>query len=176
MSVMRQLCLITLMVLFAGSCSVISRHVRIESEPAVPFKTLVQKADKYAGKTVILGGYILETKNLEDETIIEVLQAPLAFGDEPTSEVHSEGRIIVTHKGFLEPQLYSKERKITVAGTLTDCVVEKVKTCKIESREIYIWPKYEYVYQPLYYYPGGYFYRHGYHHRSHYPHRNHGFW
>jgi starvation-inducible outer membrane lipoprotein len=93
--------LITLMVVLASSCSVISRHVRTESEPAVPFKTLVREADRYVGKTVILGGYILETKNLADETIIEVLHAPLTFRDEPNSKDLSEGRFHRLAQGLL---------------------------------------------------------------------------
>jgi outer membrane lipoprotein len=162
--------LITLMVVLASSCSVISRHVRTESEPAVPFKTLVREADRYVGKTVILGGYILETKNLADETIIEVLQAPLTFRDEPNSKDLSEGRLIISHKEFLDPEVYSKDRKLTVAGTLSGCWVEKVRTCKLESREIYVWPEYgygyPYPYPYYYYYPSGrYWHRH---HRRHY--------
>jgi outer membrane lipoprotein len=65
---------------------------------------------------VILGGYILETKNLTDETIVEVLQAPLTFQVEPKSKDLSEGRFIVSHKGFLDPEVYNKDRKLTVAN------------------------------------------------------------
>jgi outer membrane lipoprotein len=159
MSASRTTLLITLMVFFTASCSVISHQVRTESEPAVPFETLVEETDRYVGKTVILGGYILETKNLAGETIIEVLQAPLTFRDEPKSKDRSEGRFTVSHKGFLDPEVYSKNRKITVAGTLSGCMVEKVETCKLASREIYVWPKYEYGYRSPYHGPSGPYWR-----------------
>ena len=134
----------------------------------MPFKTLAQEADKYVGKTVILGGYILGTKleveNLSGETIIDILQAPLSFQDEPKSKGQSEGKLIISHKGYLEPQAHSKNRKITVSGTFAGCMGEKIKICKIESREIYVWP--EYIYNPPFYDPGSSYYWYKYYHRA----------
>ena len=77
------------------SCTVISEPVRSEAEPPLPFKSLVAQADQYRGRTVILGGYILETKNLESETIIKVLQVPMRMGEEPDFKDRSEGRFLV---------------------------------------------------------------------------------
>jgi outer membrane lipoprotein len=137
----------------AVSCSVISPEVKKQADPPVPFKTLAREADRYAGRTVVVGGYILETQNHADETVIEILQAPLTIRDRPKSMDLSEGRLIVTRKGFLDPAVYRKDRAITVAGTLTRCTLEKVETCRIDSREIYLWPEYEYRYPD--YYPIG---------------------
>ena len=47
------------------SCSVMSHQVRSEADPPIPFRTLIRDADKYIGHTVILGGYILETKTMQ---------------------------------------------------------------------------------------------------------------
>ena len=160
MSTIRTTLVTMLMVLFTGSCSVISQQMRTESEPAVPFKRLAQEKDRYLGKTVILGGYILKTKNLADKTIIEVIQAPLNYWDEPKSKDLSQGRFIVSHKGYLEPEVYSKDRKVTVPGNLVGCTSGKVETCGIDSREIYIWPENDY--SSPYYYPGEHYYWHGY--------------
>jgi len=71
------------------SCSVIPKNIRSESEPRVPFDILVKNVDTYIGKTVILGGFILQVENLSDETNITVLQTPLALGDEPKSKDHT---------------------------------------------------------------------------------------
>ena len=111
----------------AASCSVISKQVRSEAvSPAVPFRHLIEEADTYSGRTVILGGYILETRNLEKETILKVLQVPLQVGEEPTTKDRSEGRFIVYHKGFLDPEVYKKDRAITAAGFVLGTVVEKI--------------------------------------------------
>jgi outer membrane lipoprotein len=142
------------------SCSVISQKMRTEAEPiSLPFKTLVADADKYIGHTVILGGYILETRNLESETILKVLQVPFRFGDEPDTKDRSQGRFIVHYRGFWDPEVYKKGRAITVAGRVVGSVVEKIDTdevkyLKIENREIYLWP--EYANQAPGYYPRPY--------------------
>ena len=157
---------ICLIFLSTAACSVISQQVRDESEPPISYRTLLEEADRYTGKNVILGGYILETKNQLGETTIEVLQTPLEFRDEPKAKERSEGRFIVLHKGFLDPEVYSKDRKITVAGTVLGTTIQKVgdhpfPCLQIESREIYIWPQYDRDYRARYYdywyYPYPYF-------------------
>lgn len=166
MKIFKIILLTTILLIFSVSCSVISRQIREESLSSVPFRTLVQSGDQYIGKTVILGGHILETENKAGETIIKVIQTPLSFWDEPTSKDKTEGRFIVLHKGFLDPEVYSKDRQITVAGTIVGRQTEEIGLCpyaclKIESREIHIWPEYEYrdyfpyddpFYSPYHYY------------------------
>jgi outer membrane lipoprotein len=149
------------------SCSVISHQVRSEADPPIPFRTLIRDADKYIGHTVILGGYILETKNLESETILKVLQTPLRVGDDPDLKKRSRGRFMVYHKGFLDPEVYSRDQVITVAGRVIGAAVEKIgdepiQFLKIENREIYLWSAY--TNKPRYYNHWPYPY-----HRSHYP-------
>jgi outer membrane lipoprotein len=142
------------------SCSVISHQVRSEADPPVPFQTLIRDADKFLGHTVILGGYILETKNLESETILKVLQTPLRFGEDPDLKKRSQGRFKVYHKGFLDPEVYSKDQVITVAGRVIGTALEKIgdeqiQYLKIENREIYLWSNY--TNKPLYYNPWPYY-------------------
>ena len=137
------------------SCSVISQQIRSEAGPPVPFKTLIQDADKFIGHTVILGGYILETKNLESGTTLKVLQSPLRLGEEPDLKKRSQGRFMVYHKGFLDPEVYGKDQAITVAGRIIGSAEEqigddRIQYLKIENREIYLWPEYK-TNPPLYY-------------------------
>ena len=121
---MRTASLIMLITLFTGSCSVISQQVRTESmPPPINYKILVQGTDNYIGDTVILGGYILETKNLADESIIKVLQAPLVFREEPKSKDHSEGRFIISRFSILryvweKPLIFSTTEPATVPATV----------------------------------------------------------
>ena len=129
------------------SCTVISAKVRAEAESAVPFKTLLEKAEEYEGRTVILGGYILQTENTASETILKVLQVPLRVGEDPDSRDHSEGRFAVYVKGFLDPEVYARNRAVTVAGTVIGVDVEMVGDRKfrylmLAYREIYLWPEY----------------------------------
>ncbi|MGD8508883.1 MAG: Slp family lipoprotein [Syntrophobacterales bacterium] len=137
------------MLFYTASCSVISSQVRKEAEPPVEFKTLMKEANAYVGRTVIVGGYILATDKLADKSVIVTLQAPLGFRSEPKSRDKSQGRFIVVHKDFLDPAVYRKGRKITVAGYVfgitTEDEVRCPNTClNIESREIHLWPEYYY--------------------------------
>ncbi|UCD80777.1 MAG: Slp family lipoprotein [Desulfobacterales bacterium] len=140
------LCLFTLMLQL--SCAVISEQVREEAEPPLPFKTLLAEADRYRGRIVILGGYILGTRNLESETIIEVLQVPFRWGEEPDLKDRSQGRFKIYHDGFLDPEVYARDRAITVAGEVTGSDYEqiggdRIQYLKIINREIYLWPEFE---------------------------------
>jgi len=139
----------------------------------LPFKTLLAEADKYRGRTVILGGYILETRNLESETIIEVLQVPLAIGEEPGLKDSSEGRFRVYLQDFMDPEIYRKDRVITVAGEVIGSGFEEIganqnQYLKIKNREIYLWPEYKahpYPFPPWpypYYWYGFPYYRYPY--------------
>jgi outer membrane lipoprotein len=171
---LKRVLLAILMMLFAGSCSVISQQIRSDAIPPMGFKILLQESDKYLGNTVILGGYILETNNLTDQTSIKVLQAPLGVTEEPKSKDYSEGRFIISEKGFLDPEVYSKGRKITVAGTVVGSGVEKIDDfsqpyLKIQSREIYLWPEDQAYYPDPYYESWFYPYPYYWHRYRHYP-------
>ncbi len=142
------------------SCTVISSQVQSEAESPVPFRKLMEDADQYHGRMVILGGYVLETKNLASETILKVLQVPFRVGEEPDSKDLSQGRFIVYYNGFLDPEVYAKDRAITVAGRILGSAVEKIgeehiQYLKIENREIYLWPEYMNR-PPSYHYPRPY--------------------
>ena len=150
------------------SCTVISEPVRSEAEPPVPFNSLVARVDQFKGRTVILGGYILETRNLESESIIKVLQVPMRIGEEPDLKDRSEGRFLVYHQGFLDPEVYAKDRAITVAGEVIGRGTEEmgdstIQYLKLKSRELYLWPDYPTHPRPFYWhgypyyrYPYGY--------------------
>jgi outer membrane lipoprotein len=128
-----------------ASCSTISKDLRSEAEPSLPYKTMVNDIEKYVGKTVILGGYIEDTKNLDQETIVTVVQAPLSRWQIPKSKAESEGRFVVLHEGYLEWGAYEKGRKVSVAGTVVG-LAEGYDSCpppclEMRSREFRLQPK-----------------------------------
>jgi outer membrane lipoprotein len=158
--------------MFTTSCSVVSKQIKSESVPAAPFKTILDNTDVYLGKTIVLGGYVLETKKANTGTVLAVLQAPLGFRDKPKSKDQSEGRFIVFHSEFLDPEVYRNGREITVAGRVIGHTGPEDKNCpakclNLESREIYLWTEQKYYdpYPYYYYWPYPYFH---YRHRHHY--------
>jgi outer membrane lipoprotein len=141
--------IIALSVLWScASYEVISEDIKSEAERRVSFPTLVKETGKYKGKTVILGGYILETKNVEGESFMTVLQTPLVSGERPGSKTRSGGGFIVSYKGYLEPDVYEKDRRVTVAGKVVGPSSGEVGQCpnpclELEYRQIYLWPRRE---------------------------------
>jgi outer membrane lipoprotein len=101
---------------FTACAPAISKKVREEAGEPVPFEALLKQIDDYKGRVVIVGGYILETVNETDGSRITVLQAPLDSQNRPKSSDLSEGRFMVSSNEFLDPVVYSKERRITVGG------------------------------------------------------------
>jgi outer membrane lipoprotein len=81
------------------------------------------------------------------------------LGDDPDLRKRSQGRFMVFHNGFLDPEVYSKDQVVTVAGRVIGTAEEKIgeeliQYLKIENREIYLWSNY--TNKPLYFYPWPY--------------------
>ena len=102
-------------------CSTIPASVQKEALPPMPFKDLIQQADQHIGETVILGGYILDVRNLENETRVVAIQVPLDADQKPKERKLTQGLIRLKHNGQLDPKVYPKNSKITVAGILSIC-------------------------------------------------------
>ena len=164
----RPISFLLILLLAMTGCSVISSPVRQQALSDIPFRTLADSGDLYIGETVILGGYILSTENKADTTVIEVIQSPLSMNHEPKAKDRTEGRFLVSHKGFLDPEVYQKDRKITVAGKIAGFLTREIGNCpytclQIDSVELYLWPKLEesgrdalYYYDPFFYAPWHY--------------------
>ena len=80
------------------------------------FCAAVTDTDTYRGQTVILGGHVIEVRNEAQQTVIVVLQTPLGSGQEPLPPDQSEGRFMLQHEGFLDPEVFAKGRTITAGG------------------------------------------------------------
>jgi outer membrane lipoprotein len=106
-----------------------------------------------------LGGYIVEVDNKPDETILTILQTPLDFLNEPKERDQSQGRFLIRSNRFLDPEIYRKDRKITVVGRVSGVEVrrlgERVYSYPIiESQALHLWPIRSYwPYYPYSYYP-----------------------
>ena len=129
----------------AGCGAVISQKVLKNVDQNLSFDDLVKDPEAYRGKTVLLGGDIIETENYTSKTLIIVLQRSLNSEKKPSGKDKSGGRFIVSVPEFLDPAIYGKGRKITVAGTVVGKEVRTLDKIKyaypvIERRELYLWP------------------------------------
>ena len=145
----------------AGCAPALSKHIRDQAKPPIPFPELQKSAERYEGRVVIYGGYILDTANNPNGSVLTILQAPLDSSNEPVSQDLSQGRFLLVSKKFLDPEIYSKGRKITVGGKVTGAVSKTLDNRlysypEIEALEIHLWPKedrYVRPYYPYYYDP-----------------------
>lgn len=128
------------------ACSVMTPALEQAAGEQAPFDHLLARPDYYTGQTVILGGYVLEVRNEPEQTRLVLIQTPLGAGREPKSQDLSQGRIIATMKGFLDPEVYAKGRKVTLGGKVSggsrvDPQPEPYPYVGIEASEIYLWPR-----------------------------------
>ena len=101
-----------------------------------------------------------ETTNQKDgTTLIEVFQRPLGWREEPKETLASEGRFLVLAEKYLDPYVFRRGKKITVAGEIQG---EKIKPLgemdyrypiHLEQTD-HLWEDYYYSPYPYYYYPG----------------------
>ncbi|MGB9628857.1 MAG: Slp family lipoprotein [Thermodesulfobacteriota bacterium] len=179
-----ELLLFLFLLTLSGCAHVISKDLRRKSDPSLTLSHVRQNPDAFKGKMVVWGGEVIETFNQKDGTTqIEVFQRSIGWRGEPKVTVPSEGRFLILSDQYLDPYLFCKGRKITVAGEILG---EKTKAIGemeyryplLSSRQIYLWPEYDYYPYPYYYDPwwpypywrfgfGYYYYRpYPYHHRN----------
>lgn len=133
-----------LLFFISGCAPVLSKKTLETVDRKVKFSDLVKDPEKYKGTKVLLGGTIVGLDTTENKTEIEVLQEPLNYQLKPTNTEESEGRFIAVFDGFKDPAIYSKNRRITVAGVFKG--IEKRKLGKmeygyplVEPAEYYLW-------------------------------------
>ncbi|MEW6674706.1 MAG: Slp family lipoprotein [Nitrospirota bacterium] len=144
---MKKIIALFLVLFFLPSCAhVISEGLREEAVKEIPFSEIVKNPDAHKGKTVIVGGEIINSRNLKEGTEIEVLQKPLDSQGRPKEVDISEGRFLIFNIGYLDTAIYSRGRKITVAGTIKGKKTLHLGEIEytypvIEPKELHLWGK-----------------------------------
>jgi outer membrane lipoprotein len=160
-------------------CTVMSPEVTKEALPPLPFPELISDMERYKGDTVIVGGYVVSVENKSDHTRILALHSPLGVGQMPKSKDLSQGRLVLHVKAFIDPEVYTKDRKITVGGKILNSSATTKQApypfLQIEVDDIHLWPQNRPNAAPYYwdddffpyYYPWGW---HPYRHHHHWHH------
>ncbi|MDA8170759.1 MAG: Slp family lipoprotein [Nitrospiraceae bacterium] len=117
----------------------------------------------YKGKTIILGGIIINTTVTDKESTIEALFVPVDQNGY-LENTAGPGRYLVVWpraNGILDPLIYRRNRRITVAGTFVGTSEGKIGKASytfpvIDALQIFLWETPRYY--PAYYYPPYYYY------------------
>lgn len=162
----------------SGCASQIPVSIKTPPSPDTEFMQAKENVDAFQDQHVRWGGTIISVENKENSTWIEVLASPLTSYGKPSSRTDYEGRFIARVDGFLDPEQYSKDRKLTIFGTIEAEFVKRIDDYPysyplVSVKEYYLWPDYSYrtahyrnLYFHGYYYPY-YRYPFGFHHFGH---------
>jgi len=143
-----------------GGCAhVISSDVRQGARSDVTFPMVLANPEVYRGETVIWGGMVIETVNRQDGTVVTVLETPLDAQGMPADGDYTRGRFLVKTSMVLDPEVYRRGRKLTVAGEIMGKEVQPLGETQygypvLGLREIHVWKElpsaYAYPWGPYY--------------------------
>jgi len=109
------------------SISDISVSRAIENDQLPVLDTVVAEASSEDEPIVRWGGTIASVMNRADgSTLLEIVSRPLYSGGRPIHDDRSEGRFLALLDGFLDPEIVTAGRDMTVLGRLTGKTTGKV--------------------------------------------------
>lgn len=139
-----------------GCAGVISKELRAQALPIRGLAEIRANPDPFKGRTVILGGEIIETRNQPQGTTLMVLAKPLDAWDMPEARDESDGRFLVEVAGYLDPIVFARGRALTVAGPVMGVRTEPVGEALysyvvLQGEEVHLWGRERYPpYSPPY--------------------------
>ena len=151
----------------------------IESvEQGVGFIQVAQQPNAYVGQEIRWGGIVARVENLEQDTLVEIVNLPLDYQARPMANQQTGGRFIARVPGFLDPIIYQQGKEITVVGQLTEPMPGKVGQHEIifpvvDTRGHHLWQQRK-TYQHIEVYSSWdpfWFYHRPYHWPYHYRYR-----
>ena len=134
------------------------------SEKQVTIGAVRADTDAYIGDNVRWGGVIAGVDNYEHDTWIEVVGKKLGSYGQPLYGRHTQGRFIVRIDGFVDPEIYRVDRRITIYGVVESQIVRTIDEYPynyplVKARSHYLWDDY-YPYRYYAYPYPGYYYPH----------------
>jgi outer membrane lipoprotein len=131
---------------FAGCGSkVIPEEFDEKIDKKVTFEEVKRDPESFRGKRILVGGEIIETRNLQGKTEIEILQKPLGRDRGPLPVDESEGRFVLVHPSFLDPSVFRSGRRVTAVGVVEGSRSQKIGETELvypilENEHIHLWP------------------------------------
>ncbi|VAW95658.1 hypothetical protein MNBD_GAMMA21-1510 [hydrothermal vent metagenome] len=145
------------------------------AEPNPPVAAVQQDINAHKDIAITWGGVILETNNADEQSKVLIISKRLESSTRPIEGDQTLGRFIAIIDGFLDPAIYSKDREMSVYGTIIGQEIRKVDDYEytypvVQVSEHKLWEvRVEYYNNGYYdnYWYGPYYRPYPYHHRSH---------
>ena len=118
-----------------------------ELDRTVTFTELVRDPDRHRGRTVMVGGTIVEVKNLKEGTQVEMLQKPLDGEGRPAMTDESGGRFLIIVPQFLDAAVYHRGRSLTAIGTVDGSKMQLLGEIEyrypvLTAKQVHLWSPY----------------------------------
>lgn len=133
--------------LFITACSSqIPPEIRQPLSQSPALAQIQTEPETYVAKSVRWGGIILNTENKKDSSWVSIVAYPLSKSGEPLILKNSTGRFIARFDSFIEPQVYNRDRVITVLGKFVHIETITVGNFPynyplIEVQKHFLWPE-----------------------------------
>jgi len=136
---------ITAIILLSACSSHIPPEIRQNLEGSPDVAQVREAADQHLSENVRWGGIILNIENKQSTSWLTILASPLSDSGEPRPSNKSLGRFIAIVDHFLEPLVYSKDRKITFTGQVLRTDIVNIGEYPyqhpvIQVDQHYLWP------------------------------------
>jgi len=108
--------------LLMSACTTVPEQLKGDYSPLEPQNT----REKDLQTPIRWGGVILETRPEVDHTCFEILARHLEKSMRPADTDKTDGRFIACKAGFYDPEVFEKNREVTVTGKVIFIDVRKV--------------------------------------------------
>lgn len=137
---------VTLPLTLVGCASVIPDDFQAGADRTLTLTDAWTRPEASRGRTMVLGGEILQVTPKPSGTEVEVLERPLGRQDRPEETDKSRGRFIVVMDGFLDPAIYGPGREVTVVGDVEGVTARPIGEVTytfplLRGRYLHLWPK-----------------------------------
>ncbi|MFI8416903.1 Slp family lipoprotein [Serratia sp. NPDC078593] len=95
--------------------------------PVVDLASVQNAPSMFSGADARFGGKVISVLNEQGKTVLEIAAAPLDAGARPILGEPSQGRLLASVKGFLEPSDF-RGHLVTVVGPITGVQQGKIGT------------------------------------------------
>lgn len=108
-----------------SACAVTPQTLDFEQEN-ISFERVAQAPDAFVGTPVRWGGIVARVENLEQDTLVEIVNLPLDSQARPVASQNTSGRFIARIQGFIDPMIYKQGKEVTVVGILNEPMPGKI--------------------------------------------------
>lgn len=131
-------------ILSAGCAPPFSKTLLDKVEKNLSFSELNKAPESHAGKMMMVGGTIVDMKNLKEGSQMEVLQKPLDSEGQPALTDETGGRFLVVTQTYLDAAVFHRGRSVTIIGEIAGSKVQPLGEIEyrypvLTAKELHLW-------------------------------------